>query len=123
MIPGGSSPTRKLSSDEIYRPMTWNFVGIFPRHSRNTASQVGHLPGSRLLRKWSLSYSFLKQKPQSLSSVPVWAEPSQLLLGMWHSVPPWRGPVSDKTSCAVGAPPRMKIEFSGLVRGDWSVCD
>jgi hypothetical protein len=29
---------------------------------------------------------------------------------------------SDKTSCAVGAPPRMKIEFSGLVRGDGSVC-
>src|SRR6266436_6909566 len=52
MIPGGSSPTRKLSLDEIYRPMTWNFVGIFPRHSRNTASQVGHLPGSRLLVMW-----------------------------------------------------------------------
>src|SRR6266699_1328803 len=31
-------------------------------------------------------------------------------------------PHSDKTSCAVGAPPRMKIEFSGLVRGDGSVC-
>jgi hypothetical protein len=26
-----------------------------------------------------------------------------------------RKPHSDKTSCAVGAPPRMKIEFSGLV--------
>jgi len=32
------------------------------------------------------------------------------------------GPHSDKTSCAVGAPPSMKIEFSGLVRGDGSVC-
>src|SRR6202051_4431923 len=29
---------------------------------------------------------------------------------------------SGKTSCAVGAPPSMKIEFSGLVRGVGSVC-
>ena len=43
--------------------------------------------------------------------------------------PAWRGfrntgkkPHSDKTTCAVGAPPSMKIEFSGLVRGDGSVC-
>src|SRR6266853_7000319 len=32
-------------------------------------------------------------------------------------------PHSDKTSCAVGAPPSMKIEFSGLVRGGGSICD
>ena len=34
----------------------------------------------------------------------------------------WTRGVSDKTSCASGAPPSMKIGFSGLVRGDGSVC-
>jgi len=32
-----------------------------------------------------------------------------------HSIETGMRLISDKTSCAVGAPPRMKIEFSGLV--------
>jgi hypothetical protein len=38
---------------------------------------------SPLLRKWPLSYSFFKGALGPLPSVPVWAEPSQLLIVMW----------------------------------------
>jgi hypothetical protein len=46
----------------------------------------GQVPRSRLLRKWRLSCSFFKGPSQPLSSVPVWAEPSQSLIGMWPPV-------------------------------------
>src|SRR5713226_571042 len=54
---------------------------------RSFAGQIACLGSqvlrSPLLRKWPLSRSFFKGAQLPLSSAPVWAEPSQLLIGMW----------------------------------------
>src|ERR1700719_3539152 len=69
-------------------------------------------------------------KPKTGASTTVASENSMQLLanlippiGMWRAPPKRKKPHSDKTSCALGAPPSMKIEpaYDGAVNRLFSV--
>ena len=68
------------------RKAAW-LLGSYPPSSLPNASRIG--PGKSSPKKVAAKSFILQGDADPLSSAPVWAEPSQLLIGMWLSGPLW----------------------------------